>query len=215
MDTAITKCSKHPSIKKIKEALTPSKAFFLKNITTLEALEQIGKLSSRKAPPIYSIAARVLKENTLICADVLKKCFNNSLNECTFPTNLKAGDVSAIHKKADVNRNQNYSPITILPPVSKIYERLVENQIQPFSLGFLNPMLCGFREEYSTQHALLRFIEKCKTCLDEGNCFGAVFMDLSKAFDYLNHKLLVAKLEAYGYSRSALTFIHSYLYERK
>ena len=51
--------------------------------------------------------------------------------------------------------------------------------------------------------------------LDEGNCVGASFMDLSKAFDYLNHQLLVAKLEAYGFSRNALTFIHSYLYKRK
>ena len=76
-------------------------------------------------------------------------------------------------------------------------------------------MLCGFREKYSTQHALLRFIEKCKKSLDEGNCVGAVFMDLSKAFDCLNHELLVAKLEAYGFSRNALTFIHSYLYKRK
>ena len=137
-----------------------------------------------------------------IFADILKKCFNNSLDKCTFPTNLKAGDVSAIRKKDDVNRKQNYRPITILPPVSKIYERLIENQVKPFSLESLNPMLCGFRENYSTQHALLRFIEKCKKGLDEGNCVGAVFMDLSKAFDCLNHELLVAKLEAYGFSRN-------------
>ena len=76
-------------------------------------------------------------------------------------------------------------------------------------------MLCGFREHYSTQHALLRFIEKCKMSLDAGNCVGAVFMDLSKAFDCLNHELLIAKLEAYGFSKRALTFIHSYLYKRK
>ena len=135
----------------IKEALTPSKLFSFKNITTLEALQQIEKLSNSKASPTYSIPARVLEEKPLIFADVLKKCFNNSLDECTFPTNLKAGDVSAIHKKEDVNRKQNYRPITILPPVSKICEKLVENQIKPVSLGFLNPMLCGFSKKYSTQ----------------------------------------------------------------
>ena len=76
-------------------------------------------------------------------------------------------------------------------------------------------MLCGCRQKHSTQHDLLRCIEKCKKRLDEGNCVGAVFMDLSKAFDCLNHEFLVAKLEAYGSSRNALTFIHSYLYKRK
>ena len=162
IDIAIIKYNKHPSIKKIKEALTPSKPFTFRNITTSEALQQIETLNNKKASPIYSIPARVLKDSPSMFADVLKKCFNNSLDECTFPTILKAGDVSTIHKKDDVNRKQNYRPITILPSVSEIYERLIENQIKPFSLGFLNPMLCGFRENYSTQHTLLRFIEKCK-----------------------------------------------------
>ena len=71
IDIAIIKYSKHPNVKKIKEALTPSKTFSYRNITKLEALEQIEKLSSRKASPIYSISARVLKENPLIFADVL------------------------------------------------------------------------------------------------------------------------------------------------
>ena len=215
IDMAIVKYSKHPSIKRIREELTPSEPFTFREITTLEALHQVEKLNANKASPICSIPARVIKDNPLIFADVLTKCFNNSLAECIFPSNLKAGDVSAIHKKDDVNRKQNYRPITILPSVSKIYERLIETQIKPFALRFLNPLLCGFREHYSTQHALLRFIEKCKMSLDAGNCVGAVFMDLSKAFDCLNHELLIAKLEAYGFSKRALTFIHSYLYKRK
>ena len=103
IDIAIVKYSKYPSIKKIKEKLTPSNLFTFRNITTLEALHQVEKLNANKASPICSIPARVLKENPLIFADVLKKCFNNSVNECIFPSNLKAGDVSAIHKKEDVN----------------------------------------------------------------------------------------------------------------
>ena len=70
-------------------------------------------------------------------------------------------------------------------------------------------------EKTTAHNALLRLIEKFKSSLDKGNCVGAVFMDLSKAFDCLNHELLVAKLGAYGFSRNALTFIHSFLYNRK
>ena len=85
IDIAIVKYSKHPSIKKIKEKSTPSKLFTFRNITTLEALHQVEKLNANKASPIYSIPAIVLKENPLIFADVLKKCFNNSVDECIFP----------------------------------------------------------------------------------------------------------------------------------
>ena len=76
-------------------------------------------------------------------------------------------------------------PITALSPVSKIYERLLENQIKSHALGFLSPLLCGFREGYGTQHVLLRLIETCKKTLDKGGFAGPLLMDLSKAFDCL------------------------------
>ena len=148
-------------------------------------------------------------------AATLQNCFNNNMDECNFPSKLKAGDISSIHKKEDTHVKKNYRPITVLPPVSKVYERLMESQMKQFSLGFLDPLLCGFRENYSAQHALLRFTEKCKIRLDAGECVGAVFMDLSKAVDCLNHEFLIAKLNAYGFSRKALLFIHSYLDKRK
>ena len=88
-------------------------------------------------------------------------------------------------------------------------------QIVIFSESFLFQYLCGFREGYNTQQALIRFLEKCKSVLDNRGFSGAILMDLSKAFDGLNHELLIAKLSAYGFSRSALKLIHSYLNERQ
>ncbi len=85
----------------------------------------------------------------------------------------------------------------------------------PFAECFLSPLLCGFRKGYNTQHALLKFLETCKATMDSGGFAGAVLMDLSKAFDCLNHELLLAKLHAYGFSKSALTLIHSYLSNRR
>ena len=91
----------------------------------------------------------------------------------------------------------------------------MKSQMKAFARCFLNSLLCCFSENYSTEHALLRFIEDCRKALDSGNTAGAVIMDLSKAFDCLDHYLLTAKLEAYGFSRGALQLIHSYLNRRK
>ena len=68
----------------------------------------------------------------------------------------------------------------------------MENQVKPFANTFLNPIVCGFREGHNTQHALIRFVENCKKVLDNRMCTGAIFIDLSKAFDCLNHYLLIA-----------------------
>ena len=135
--------------------------------------------------------------------------------ECYFPKELKAGEISSLFKSLDAFIKKNYRPITVLSSVSKIYERVLENQIKSHALSFLSPLLCGFREGYGTQHALLRLIETCKKTLDKGGFAGALLMDLSKAFDCLNHELLIAKLSAYGFSPNALQLVHSYLSERK
>ena len=91
----------------------------------------------------------------------------------------------------------------------------MESQITPFVHGFLSPLLCGFRRNYSTQHTLLRLIDKCKQALDTKHTASALMMDLSKAFDCLNHDLMIAKLNVYGFGGSALKFIFSYLSQRK
>ena len=87
----------------------------------------------------------------------------------------------------------------------------------PQSLKFLkklSPFLCGYRKGFSTQTTLVSLIEKWKNCLDNNGYAGAVLMDLSKAFDTINHQLLIAKLHAYGFSKDALELILSYLSDR-
>ena len=77
-------------------------------------------------------------------------------------------------------------------------------QMMPFAECFLSPLLCGFQKGYNTQHALLKLLETRKITMDNGGFAGALLMDLSKAFDCLNNEELLAKLHAYGFSRSAL-----------
>ena len=168
-----------------------------------------------KASPVNCIPARILKETPEVFSVTIQNLFSSGLSKGTFPKELKTGDISSLFKKGDAFAKKNYRPITVLPSVSKIYERLMQDQILPFIHSFLSPLLCGFREGYGTQHALLRLVEACKKTMDSGSVTGAVLTDLSKAFDCLNHELLIAKLNAYGFSRPALLFIHSYLTDRR
>ena len=78
----------------------------------------------------------------------------------------------------------------------------------------LSTILCGYRKCFSTQHALISLLEKWRAILDKRGFAGAILMDLSKAFDCLNHDLLIAKLYAYGFSKESLALIRSYLKNR-
>ena len=89
------------------------------------------------------------------------------------------------------------------------------NQIDIYIDQYLSPFLFGFRKGYSTQQCLTVMLEKWHKAMDKGKFAGALLTDLSKAFDCLNHELLIAKLEAYGFDLGSLTYIHSYLSERK
>ena len=90
----------------------------------------------------------------------------------------------------------------------------MQNKLFPYLEDFLSPFLCGCRRGYSTQYVLLGVIEKWKHMLDNRGYAGAILMDLSKAFDTINHELLLAKLYAYGFEKNALRLIRSYLTER-
>ena len=89
----------------------------------------------------------------------------------------------------------------------------MQKQITDYIGKFLSPFLCGYRKGFSTQYALLSLIERWRLCLDKQGFAGALLMDLSKAFDTINHELLIAKLHAYGFSIEALEFLLSYLQE--
>ena len=92
---------------------------------------------------------------------------------------------------------------------------MLYDQLNTFFEPKLNKILCGFRKGHSTQHALLRLVNKWQSCLDKKETVGTVLMDLSKAYDCLNHDLLIAKLHAYGIGNNALRPIYNYLKRRK
>ena len=135
---------------------------------------------------------------------------NHSITTSFFPDELKLAEVISAFKKDDPLDKENYRPISLLSHTSKIYEKILFNQINDYIQPFFSD-LTGFRRNHSIQHCLIKMLEKWKHLLDNGYNIGVLFMDLSKAFDVLNHSLLLAKLDVYGFSLKSTTFIQSYL----
>ena len=127
---------------------------------------------------------------------------------------MELADIIPFYKKNDPLDKTNYRPGSVLPVVSKIFERIIQRQINDFIVSFLSPYLCGYRKGFNTQHALLTLVENWRKSLDNKGFCGAILMDLSKAFDTLNHDFLIAKLHAYGFQHDALKLLHSYLSKR-
>ena len=130
------------------------------------------------------------------------------------PNELKLANITPIHKCGEKIYQKNYRPVSILPVLSKIYERVMQQQINSFIENCLSPFMCGYRKGYNPQHVLITLIEKWKKSLDDKEYSGVVFMDLSKAFETINHDLLIAKLDAYGFDKAALKLMKSYLTNR-
>ena len=161
------------------------------------------------------IPQKLPKSTKTICSETLKTIFNNCLIKVEFPNELKLADVTPILKKEDPSRANNYRPVNVLPNVlPKIFERILHRQVSSYVDQFLSTFMCGYRKGFSTQQALLSLIERWKNTLDQNGYGGAILMDLSKAFDTINHDLLIAKLGAYGFDTASLKLIRSYLTNR-
>ena len=134
--------------------------------------------------------------------------------DLNFANGLKLADIVLVFKKDDSTLVKNYRPVSLLPIISKIFERIMLNQVTAYMNEYLSPHLCGYRKGFSMQTILSSLTEKWKQVLDSKGYGAAVLMDLSKAFDTINHELLIAKLHAYGFTKKSLTFIFNYLSDR-
>ena len=120
-----------------------------------------------------------------------------------------------MHAKGIKGNKENYRPVGILPNLSKVLERIPFERISVYFDRFLSDQECGFWKGYSTQYFILNLLEKWKTSFDKDKAFGALLTDISKAFDCINYELLTAKLNAYGFTVTALQIIDDYLWKRE
>ena len=133
-----------------------------------------------------------------------------------FPQCLKKTKVIPVFKGGDPEEPSNFRPISLLPTLAKIIKNLVKVRLENFfdRFGLLSSMQFGFRSSKSTNDAMFSFLEDFYLQLNEGEGAAAVFCDLSKAFDCVNHGILLSKLEAYGLRGASLSWFASYLSRR-
>ena len=215
VDKAIKKFEKHPSIMKIQQCVMVQKFFSFSQIDFDLIQKEIDLLDKSKTCQETDIPIRIIKENSNIFSFYLCNYINHSITKSHFPQELKIADIKPIFKKESKTEKSNYRPISILPNISKIFERCIYYQLSNHFDSILSPLQCGFRKGYNAQYCLMVMIEKLKKVLDKGGEYGALLTDLSKAFDCLPHDLLIAKLNMYGMEKSSLRLINSYLSNRK
>jgi hypothetical protein len=142
--------------------------------------------------------------------------FNDSFHRGLFPESQKIARICPIYKANDSTNPSNYRPISILPTISKIFERIVHKQLNSYlsEHNILSPYQFGFRPKSSTEDALISIVERLYTNINNKETSIALFLDLSKAFDTIDHAILIKKLESYGIRGFALSWFKSYLTNR-
>ena len=203
----IDKYENHPSIKKIKEIVMGEIRFFFNDITSKDFENEILKLDTKKAVLEDDIPTKILIKAYDIVSNHLSDLFNNAKNDHNYPVSLKITHVIPIHKKDEKTLMKNYRSVSLIPIVSKLFERNMYDQIRGYIDKSLSPYLFGFRKGHNTEQCLVIMLESWKKALDEKSFAGAILTDLSKAFDCLNPDLLIAKLSAYGFDMVVLKFI--------
>ena len=121
---------------------------------------EILELNPKKSAGFDAIPSKIIKDSIKILTSPLTNLFNTSVIESVFPSDLKYANVTPLYKKDDNTNKENYKPISILPTISKIFERLMFQQITSYVSRVLSPYLCGVRKGYNAQHALLRLKNK-------------------------------------------------------
>ena len=199
----------------LKPATLPTFNFHL--IDNVEIDKIISSLKSKHSTGQDNISTILIKSLKPELIAPITLIVNQMLTTSIFPNSLKIAKVKPLYKKGDANSRDNYRPISLLPSISKILEKIILIQLDEHfthnNIYFSSQY--GFQKKKSTEHALLELTDRILHQMDMNNSPLTIFLDLSKAFDTLNHEILIAKLKHYGLNNSALQLCKNYLTSRK
>ena len=185
-------------------------------VTISQVYQLLTSLLSNKATGVDKISSKIIKIASPAIADSLTHIFNQAVTLSSFPDEWKTARVVPLYKNGQRNLAGNYRPISVLPVISKIMEKILYDQLYNYLSNFnlLSDNQFGFRKFHSTATALLDCTNDWYTNLDRKMFNLVVQVDLKKAFDTVDHQILLRKLEIYGIKHHALALLESYLSNR-
>ncbi len=189
-------------------------SIFLTDCTTKEIRKIISELENGKSS---HIPIKVIKQSADLISPVLATHFNELMRSGCFPEQLKLGKITPIYKKDNAELLKNYRPVSTLPVFGKIFEKIIYSRLYSFlsSKGIIDKHQFGFRKGHSTNHALNYSINHIsKELVNKKHVLG-IFIDLSKAFDTIDHSIMFHKLNHYGIRGNALNLLKSYMSDRQ
>ena len=197
--------------------VTPTESsFHFSCISVQETFDALNQLNLRKSPGLDGISAKLLKDTSDVIAQPLANIFNLSLQTAIFPDEWKIAKVSPVFKEGNKTDCGNYRPISVISVVAKLFEELY-NQLRTFIAdnSILVEQQSGFRSQHSTETALIGSTNEWLYNMGSGLINGVLFLDLKKAFDTVDHEILLKKLHLYGIKGTTYAWFKSYIQNRK
>ena len=192
-------------------------SIFLFNTSVEEVYKLINKLSIKKSSGPDGVTGYLLKVTQHVIVPVITDLFNKCLHDGVFPEVFKTAQIVPLFKEGDASSPNNYRPISLLSQIGKTFERILHDRLYKFLQK--NKVLClnqfGFRKNFSTLLAVSEIYDNLLDNLEKNLNSCVVFLDLRKAFDTVNHDILIRKMERYGIRGIALSLFKSYLCNRK
>ena len=188
-------------------------SFHFKLVSQDDVKKVIRDLKPKHSAGHDDISTHLLKSMSNMIAPLLTLSINQSLCTGIFPDQLKVAKVIPLYKKDDQHLFDNYRPISLLPAISKVFEKIAFIQVYDYleKNNLLYSSQYGFRALHSTELAALEMTDIISKTMDSGKIPISIFLDLSKAFDTLDHTILLKKMQHYGFQGVALAWFKSYL----
>ena len=174
------------------------------------------ELETNKATGIDNLSGRILKDRSKVLATPLAQICNLSIKLSTVPDECKIAKLKPLYKKGKKTDPKNYRPISLLPVISKILEKIIHDQAMDIvtKKNILYRFQSGFRKFHSTDSCLLYLQDKVSKEFDSGLLTGMILIDLQKAFDTIDHKILIEKMKCMGFSNGVTKWFECYLSKR-